>query len=909
MTVRKYSWLMKPVFFVSLLVLNLALAGNAAAEVDTDLSMNQASAADVSAGSITDMDDFVKGEVLVGFKPGASSRAIGQIKRSLKVSSEKSFPQIRVRHWKLPRGLSVEKAIAVLMKNPSVEYAEPNYIYSADVYPNDPSLSELWGMHNVGQNGGLPDADIDAVEAWDVRTDASAIVVGIIDTGIDPLHEDLADNIWANPGEIDGETGVDDDGNGYVDDIWGWDFVNDDNDPFDDAGHGTHVAGTIGGIGNNGIGVAGVAWSVKLMALKFLDASGRGETDDAIEAVLYAASMGVPITNNSWGGGKKSLSLQNAIESSNSLFVASAGNWNTSKVQYPAGYTSDNILSVAASDANDEKASFSNYGSRWVDLAAPGVDILSSLPGNAYDYKSGTSMAAPHVTGAAAMIMAEYPGLLPTEVKSYIMDSVDLLPAFEGITVSGGRLNVNTAVGGGSQPEEDTTAPAAVTDLGYVPDSATTTTVELFWTATADDGNDPESGPAFHYDLRYRTDEAVTMNNWDTATEVDGEPSPQSPGATESMLVMNLEGGTDYYLALRVVDEAGNTSEVSNSVTASTQASPWYVGIVNNSGRTGFSKSLALHPITEYAAIAYSEDATEDVIFAQWDGNTWIKEIAAGTAKAGVSLQFNPLTNYPAISHAWSKLYFTQYDGSGWSSELIERKAASVDSETSLAFDNDGNPCIAYRGISGQSSDLKIACNYGAGWQIEYVQNGAAARYISMAFDLDGNPVIAYSDDVDGDNRLDTTKLAYKENGSWVNQVVGDPEKAAGVRVALVIDPDTGTPMVADRANSLVRFSWFDGDEWHEQIVEDGGDINMAIVATGVPYISFSMYDPYRMMVARPVVPGSYDNWDIQTVEYINVGWRTSIAVKSSDGLPVVSYGDYNGFTDYILKWAERLTP
>ena len=173
MTVRKYSWLMKPVLFISLLVLNLALASNAAAMVDTDLSMNQGSAADVSAGNITDSDDFVKGEVLIGFKPGASARAIGQIKRSLKVSSEKSFPQIRVRHWKLPRGLSVEKAIAILMKNPSVEYAEPNYIYSADIYPDDPLLSELWGMHNVGQTSGLPDADIDAVEAWDVRTDAS----------------------------------------------------------------------------------------------------------------------------------------------------------------------------------------------------------------------------------------------------------------------------------------------------------------------------------------------------------------------------------------------------------------------------------------------------------------------------------------------------------------------------------------------------------------------------------------------------------------------------------------------------------------------------------------------------------------------------------------------------------------
>jgi len=287
---------MIPVLFVSLLVLSLALVGNAAAMVDAGLSKNQVDAADVSAGDITDEDDFVKGEVLVGFKPGASARAIGQIKRTLKVSSEKSFPQIRVRHWKLPRGLSVEKAISILMKNPSVEYAEPNYIYTADIYPDDAQLSELWGMHNVGQTGGLPDADIDAVEAWDVRTDASNIVVGIIDTGIDPLHEDLLDNIWANPGEIDGFPGVDDDGNGYVDDIWGWDFVSNDNDPFDDNGHGTHVAGIIAALSND-TGLVGIAPNIELYSIKVLNELGVGTTTSIVKGIEWAIEEKVDIIN------------------------------------------------------------------------------------------------------------------------------------------------------------------------------------------------------------------------------------------------------------------------------------------------------------------------------------------------------------------------------------------------------------------------------------------------------------------------------------------------------------------------------------------------------------------------------------------------------------------------------------
>ena len=906
MTVRSKSWLIISVLFISMSISNLVLASDADALVGVDLSMNQRSVAEASGVGITDMDEFVEGEVLVGFRPGTSAKGVGQIKRALKASSEKIFPQIRVRHWKLPKGLSVEKAITILMKNPSVEFAEPNYIYSADSHPDDPQMSELWGMHNVGQSGGTPDADIDAVEAWDVRTDASDIIVGIIDTGIDPLHEDLAANIWFNPGEIDGDAGIDDDGNGYIDDIWGWNFVNGDNDPFDDNGHGTHVAGTIGGIGNNGKGVAGVVWSVKLMALKFLDETGRGETDDAVEAVLYAASMGVPITNNSWGGGKKSLTLQRAIDISGSLFVASAGNWNTSKTQYPAGYSLDNIISVAASDANDEKASFSNYGSRWVDLAAPGVDVLSSLPGNTYDFKSGTSMAAPHVAGVAAMVMAEYPGLTPTGVKVHIMDSVDFLPAFDGITVSGGRLNAHTAMDGGGQPEEDEIAPAAVTDLTYIPGSATYSSVDLQWTASADDGNDPASGPAFHYDLRYSTEPIISVTDWDTATSVDGEPSPQVPGTTESMLVAGLASGTEFHFALKVLDESGNVSVLSNNEMATTLTSPWLTGIVDDGDHVGFYQSMALEPGTEYPAIAYSDRINGDVKFAQWDGSAW-NRVVVDSGGPGVSLAFDPIGN-PSISYGWGKLYFAHLIGSSWSIDVIERNGAYND-VTSLAYHPDGYPCVAYQGSSGNIVGLKLACNEGDGWDKQFVQQVAAAKYKSLAFDVFGNPVIAYSDDLDGDNRIDALRYAHWNGSSWDIETIDEGTVGIGVFASLVINPVNGEPMVADRVNGKIRFFYRNGGSWLMVDVNGGSDYdsdtNMAISSTGTPYISYSAYDPPGLKVAHPVSAGSYDDWEIQTADNVKVMWRTSIAIKSS-GLPVVSYGDT---TIDILKWAERLEP
>jgi uncharacterized repeat protein (TIGR01451 family) len=337
-----------------------------------------------------------------------------------------------------------------------VAVAEPDFVVHALLTPNDPSFSQLHGLHNTGQSGGVPDADIDAPEAWDIATGSRSILVGVIDTGIDHTHPDLAANMWTNPGEIPGN-GIDDDGNGYVDDVRGWDFVNDDNNPMDDHYHGTHCAGTIGAVGGNGVGIVGVAHQVSMVGLKFLSASGSGATSDAIEAVAYSTLIGCHLTSNSWGGGGYSQALHDAIAAAGDngrLFIAAAGNngRNTdSSPNYPSGYALDNIIAVAATDHADALASFSNYGAASVDLGAPGVNTYSTMPGAAYGNLSGTSMATPHVSGAAAVLLGRNPGLPALTLKSLLLATVDPKPALDGKTVSGGRLNLHSALTGTDQ--------------------------------------------------------------------------------------------------------------------------------------------------------------------------------------------------------------------------------------------------------------------------------------------------------------------------------------------------------------------------------------------------------------------------------------------------------------------------
>ena len=352
--------------------------------------------------------------------------------------------------------------------DPAVDYVEPDYVVRADgaVTPNDPLAASLWGLTRIG-----------APLAWSVTTGQADVVVADIDSGVDYTHPDLAANMWHNPGEI-ADNGIDDDGNGYVDDVYGIDAAYGSSDPWDPNGHGTHTAGTMAASGNNGIGVAGVCWTAGIMALEFMDSDGSGYTSDAITCINYMTwekvhyGVNVVAANCSWGGGGYDQTLHDAIDEAGDagiIVVCAAGNGgfdglgddNDYSPHYPSSYDCPNIIAVAATDSADDLAYFSNYGATSVDLAAPGVDILSTVPAavdsSGYQSWNGTSMAAPHVTGAVALLAAAHPGESMAALVGEILGSVDPVAGLAGQVASGGRLDLASALQ--PVPAADTAGP------------------------------------------------------------------------------------------------------------------------------------------------------------------------------------------------------------------------------------------------------------------------------------------------------------------------------------------------------------------------------------------------------------------------------------------------------------------
>lgn len=401
---------------------------------------------------------FVENEILVKFKEGVDIEAINEINKTHGTSVKTD--RLAAGYMRLlvnGNDRAIRRVVMEYRNLDEVVFAEPNYIVDIEVIPNDPDFTNLWGLNNIGQTGGTIKADISMNAAWDIRTDGSTIISAVIDTGVDYGHEDLAQNMWINLGEIE-NNGIDDDGNGFIDDVKGWDFANDDNAPFDDNSHGTHVAGTIAAAGNNGVGVAGVNWAGTIMPLKFLRASGSGSTADAINAIEYATMMGAKVMNNSWGGGGFSQALKDAISAADTagiLFVAAAGNDGTNNEttpHYPSSYDLSNIISVAATDHNDNLATFSNFGVSSVDIGAPGVSVYSTKPDNSYGFKSGTSMAAPHISGISALLMAQFQELSHFDIKDLMLNTVDKLASLTGKVLTDGRLNANKAISGTTPP-------------------------------------------------------------------------------------------------------------------------------------------------------------------------------------------------------------------------------------------------------------------------------------------------------------------------------------------------------------------------------------------------------------------------------------------------------------------------
>lgn len=423
----------------------------------------------ITANSNVQQAEAVPGEYIVRLKPNVMEMKRSTLSSSLGAYVKSYIPSQNIVVVKRAMFESTLSGVKALALNPLVDIAEPNYIYRANRVSDDPMMGQLWGLKNLGQKDssgkvGVAGMDIGVEQAWDITTGSDKVIVAVIDTGVDFNHPDLVENLWSNEAELKGAAGVDDDNNGVIDDIHGFNAITGNGNANDDQGHGSHCAGTIGAKGNDGKGIVGVNWDVKIMAVKFLDANGSGTLENALKAIDYATKMGAKVMSNSWGGGGFSQTLFDSIKRSNeagAIFIAAAGNEsnnNDTTPSYPATYDVPNIISVAAIDNQGAKASFSSYGKRTVHIGAPGVNIYSST-GGAYDSWSGTSMATPHVSGVAALVWANEPNLTAIELKQRLLQTARPISGLKGKTKTGGLVNAYLALTN-KMPEPDINDPA-----------------------------------------------------------------------------------------------------------------------------------------------------------------------------------------------------------------------------------------------------------------------------------------------------------------------------------------------------------------------------------------------------------------------------------------------------------------
>ncbi|MCZ4335811.1 S8 family serine peptidase [Shewanella colwelliana] len=619
--------------------------------------------------------EFVKDSLIVVYKDNAtkSERASAQrlVRGSIRDMNadgvDDRFSNLlngKLARLSLRAGSDIEQAIKVISRHPAVKYAEPNYVIKAAGTPDDPDFVSLWGMNNTGQDGGTADADIDAVEAWDVTTGDSSVVIGVIDTGVDYNHPDLQGNIWTNPNEIPAN-GIDDDGNGVVDDIHGFSAVNNSGDPMDGNGHGTHVSGTIGAKGNNGVGVVGVNWDVTIVGCQFLDAGGSGSTEGAIACIDYMTDLKVnhnvdiKATNNSWGGGGFSQALKDSIESAGEagiLFFAAAGNDavdNDANPHYPSSYDSDVVMSIASTDRNDNMSGFSQWGLTSVDMGAPGSAILSTTPGNNYATYSGTSMATPHMTGAAALVWSINPDLSPVEMKQLLMDSGDSNADLTGKTVAGTRLNVANAL---DMADPEPGYRFSVTPMAQTIEAGSTTSYDFSvgsvagWDATVAlsvdvspalagvslSANSAMAGDSFTVDVA--TDGAALWGDYIITVTGDDGATLKSKSVSLTVLPQGIQDftyGNESSVAIPDNDATGITSTIVVAddvqvfgVNADVDISHTWIGDLVVTLTSPAGTQVALHN---------REGGSADDIVKSWDLSAFNGEMATGTWTLSVS--------------------------------------------------------------------------------------------------------------------------------------------------------------------------------------------------------------------------------------------------------------------------------
>lgn len=542
---------------------------------------------------------FAPDELLVKFKTGASQKTQAREEHSAELV--RTF-RSGAEHWRLPSTADLSEAIDSILTDTAVAYAHPNYVItSGSTFPDDPNFGLQWSLYNAGQTNGTPDADIDAEFAWDIERGDAAVTVAVIDGGIDYTHDDLEANMWENSLEVGGVTGFDDDGCGYVDDQFGWDFVQDDSDPIYDLNqppltrrHASRVAGIVAADANNNLGIAGVMWEADLMNLKILqgfDANTPtgwdGLISDAIAAIDYATCMSVDVINASWGiippapcqrYSSCAPALRDAIQEAGereiAFIVASHNqNWDIddptdpNHFSFPCNYDLANIICVASTDADDAPAG--NFGVVSVDLAAPGEGVYTTNISNSYSVIFGTSFAAPHVAGVVGLMRSLSRDIPVTLIRQQLLDpgSLDLLPDLDPNdpssavpVVTGGRLNAHKAI-----VDYDSSSPAAITNLA-ASSIVCTNSIALQWTSTGDDGS--AGGPASLNQVRV-SENSITAENWRKAFPASNAPAPASPGTIQSMTFGSLKPSTSYYFRMRSFDEWGN-GPLSNQVSKTT---------------------------------------------------------------------------------------------------------------------------------------------------------------------------------------------------------------------------------------------------------------------------------------------------------------------------------------------------
>jgi subtilisin family serine protease len=533
----------------------LALAAMGMAQIDEKPNLSGAQVFPMQPQPYFGKAKWAPGVVVVTFKPGATARDHRRLAQDYGLSIDQSrqspyFVRYTVRASMNGLFSVDEGALAETMKrDPRIRSAELDFAVTPDQsLPNDPMFGDLWGLHNTGQSSGTADADVDAPEAWNYAGTYPRTVIAVIDDGVDWQHQDLLANIWTNPNEVAGNN-IDDDNNGKVDDVRGWDMVSNDNDPTPTSGneHGTHCAGTVGAVGNNGLGVIGVNPRCWIMPIRMYNGQSTWMTD-LVSSIDYAWQNGARVISVSYNIDGFTTALSDAIGRAGTADVAyvnSAGN-NAQQDPPRAALRNvhQNILFVASTDRNDARSSFSNYGTN-VEIAAPGSDIMSTRPGNLYQLMSGTSMATPHAAGALGFVRSMFPSLTARQALDRMIGTADAKP---GLGISGGRLNLSAAV------EVDTAIPSDPVNARL--DLHSTSAAIVSFDGSGDDG---ASGMASNYDIRISSN-PITLANFNAAQRLTANVPQVTGGQRTTVTLSGFPAGPAYYCAIRAVDNVGNYS-------------------------------------------------------------------------------------------------------------------------------------------------------------------------------------------------------------------------------------------------------------------------------------------------------------------------------------------------------------